>query len=67
MGRRHEPVPGSNPTLNPIGRYDLLAEAPEFKTAKRNDLAIDLNSALQIDLGRHRHKGSEKRLRSKSK
>jgi len=34
----------------PVGRYNLQAEAPGFKTAKRNDLVVDLDSALQIDL-----------------
>src|SRR6266853_140435 len=34
----------------PVGRYSLQAEAQGFKTAKRNDLAVDLDSALQIDL-----------------
>src|SRR5665213_2991672 len=33
-----------------VGRYNLEAEAPGFKTVKRNDLAIDLDSALQTDL-----------------
>src|SRR5712692_7063114 len=34
----------------PVGRYALQAEAQGFKTAKRNDLVVDLDSALQIDL-----------------
>ena len=33
-----------------VGRYNLQAEAPGFKVAKRNDLVVDLDSALQIDL-----------------
>jgi len=33
-----------------VGRYNLVAEASGFKAAKRNDLVIDLDSALQIDL-----------------
>ena len=33
-----------------VGRYNLEAEAPGFKTVKRNDLVIDLDSALQTDL-----------------
>ncbi len=33
-----------------MGRYNLVAEASGFKAAKRNDLVIDLDSALQIDL-----------------
>src|SRR5438094_2157162 len=34
----------------PVGRYNVQAEASGFKTAKRNDLVVDLDSALQIDL-----------------
>src|SRR6266478_1413301 len=34
----------------PVGRYSLQAEAQGFKTVKRNDLVVDLDSALQIDL-----------------
>ncbi|HSR06591.1 MAG TPA: TonB-dependent receptor [Bryobacteraceae bacterium] len=33
-----------------VGRYNLEAEAPGFKTVKRNDLVIDLDSAVQADL-----------------
>jgi len=33
-----------------VGRYNLEAEAPGFKTVKRNDLVIDLDTALQTDL-----------------
>ena len=33
-----------------VGRYNLVAEASGFKVAKRNDLVIDLDSALQTDL-----------------
>src|SRR3978361_2129364 len=33
-----------------VGRYSLQAEAQGFKTVKRNELAVDLDSALQIDL-----------------
>src|SRR5665213_1932813 len=33
-----------------VGRYNLEAEAPGFKTVKRNDLVIDLDRALQTDL-----------------
>ncbi len=33
-----------------VGRYNLEAESQGFKTVKRSDLVIDLDSALQIDL-----------------
>jgi len=33
-----------------VGRYSLVAEASGFKVAKRNDLVIDLDAALQTDL-----------------
>lgn len=33
-----------------VGRYNLEAEAPGFKTVKRNDLVVDLDSAVQTDL-----------------
>ena len=33
-----------------MGRYNLEAEASGFKIVKRNDLVIDLDSALQTDL-----------------
>ena len=34
----------------PVGRYNVQAEAPGFKTVKRSDLVVDIDSALQIDL-----------------
>jgi len=34
----------------PIGRYDLAVEAPGFEAQRRTGLAVDLNSALHVDL-----------------
>ncbi len=34
----------------PVGRYDLQVEAPGFKPQNRTGLAIDLDSALHVDL-----------------
>ncbi len=34
----------------PVGRYDLKAEAPGFKTQTRNDVAVDLDAVVHIDL-----------------
>jgi hypothetical protein len=34
----------------PVGRYDLTAEAQGFKLQTRSGLAVDLDSALRIDL-----------------
>jgi hypothetical protein len=34
----------------PIGHYDLKAEAPGFRPAIRKNLALDIDSALQVDV-----------------
>jgi hypothetical protein len=34
----------------PVGRYDLLVEAPGFEPQKRSGLVVDVDSALHVDL-----------------
>lgn len=34
----------------PVGNYDLTLELPPFKTEKRSDISVDMDSALQIDV-----------------
>jgi Carboxypeptidase regulatory-like domain len=38
----------SFPTL-PVGHYDLMIEAPGFKTEKKTDLIVDADAALTVD------------------